>query len=116
MNDPLNALAVDELRTLLDGLNALAGPARPNAAVGNDLARRICAVLDERVGRDAYAGLRKMYADNGAQGANERHYVTGETRFRAGWNPLYCIYGWAHVIHPVTGPDRCWRCKAVHRA
>lgn len=47
-DEPLDELTSDELRVMLEGLNMLAGPARPNAMTGNHMAERICNVLDSR--------------------------------------------------------------------
>lgn len=60
--------------------------------------------------------LRYLYRDNGAGGCNERDSVSGATRYDSrAWNPVYCIYGWAHLVDPQR-PDRCHRCGTEKKA
>lgn len=59
-------------------------------------------------------GLRRLYADNGASGDNVRLYVGRETCYDPAWNPLYCVYGWPHLVH-ATDLTKCWRCGAKRR-
>ncbi len=54
--------------------------------------------------------MKALYADNGAGGDNVRFYVTRRTTYDPLWNPLYCVYGWPHIIWPTE--ESCFRCGA----
>lgn len=56
-----------------------------------------------------------MMRDNGADGNNERSYGSGKERYIASWNPVYCVYGWPHLVWPGQHNNetvKCSRCGA----